>query len=175
MIKCRWRKGWRRMEWRHLFLENRINQDASLVKEWRYWDTTTTRNDCLIFKNRKKKKKNSEKLKRLARFLHSYILTQIWSILWCIIENHLKDSEITCLFKEKKIDDFDFYLAMKKKKNTSACYVHCCGLIWSRVVYLLCVSLNLLCLCKYIGLISVLYFANVDRCYWFYCKIDHDK
>lgn len=117
MIKCRWRKGWRRMEWRHLFLENRINQDASLVKEWRYWDTTTTRNDCLIFKNRKKKKEEIRKLKRLARFLHSYILTQIWSILWCIIENHLKDSEITCLFKEKKIDDFDFYLAMKKKKE----------------------------------------------------------
>lgn len=58
-------------------------------------------------------------MKRLANFLHSYILTQIWSILWCIIEKHLKDSEkllLVCL-KKKKIDNFDFYLTMKKKKE----------------------------------------------------------
>jgi len=29
--------------------------------------------------------------------------------------------------------------------------------------------------CKYIGLISVLYFANVNRCFWFYCKVDNSK
>lgn len=67
----------------------------------------------------KKKKNEIRKLKRLANFLHSYILTQIWSILWCIIENHLKDSEkllLVCL-KKKKIDNFDFYLTMKKKNT----------------------------------------------------------
>lgn len=73
-------------------------------------------------KKRKEKKRN-QKIQRLANFLHSYILTQIWSILWCIIENHLKDSEkllLVCL-KKKKIDDFDFYLTMKKEHLSLLC------------------------------------------------------
>lgn len=64
-----------------------------------------------------REKKWNQKIQRLANFLHSYILTQIWSILWCIIENHLKNSEKLCLvcLKKKKIDNFDFYLTMKKR------------------------------------------------------------
>lgn len=67
--------------------------------------------------DKKKKKNRNQKIKRLAKFLHSYILTQIWSILWCIIDNHLKDSEKLLLVtvKRKKIDSFDFYLTMKKR------------------------------------------------------------
>lgn len=57
--------------------------------------------------------------KRLANFLHSYILTQIWSILWCIIENHLKDSEKLCLVcSKKKKDRRLWFLPYYEKKRT---------------------------------------------------------
>lgn len=67
-----------------------------------------------------KKEKNNQKIKRLGKFLHSYILTQIWSILWCIIENHPKDSDeaISCLFKEKKKNRQLWFLPYYEKKNT---------------------------------------------------------
>lgn len=82
--------------------------------------TTITWNDCWLQK-RQKEEKEIRKLKRLAKFLHCYILTQIWSILWCIIENHLKDSEMKLLvcLKEKKIDNCGFYLTKKKKEHLS--------------------------------------------------------